>query len=197
MSFLQKYLFHKNILKYNGTFLVLFGVPAACGPNRKPKPPKIEPPPPEPALKAVKVDDELVGSGPAEVKEGPYQKGTRDISDVSGENTLKLSIEGVARQDFPKKAQAYVYIRDVEGNFISGMVDAAHKGQYPNEIWQIIQEQNGDEPCDPGTIEIEEFNEQTSPARSVVFVADYSGSMSGTIRYVEQDIPTAVDELRW
>ena len=201
MCILQNQIVFKNLFRSKSTLFLMAGILSACFPppvDPVPPPPVVVPPPPEePALELVEIDAELVESGPVEVKEGPYQSGTKDIADVSGSNTLKLSIEGVIREDFPKKARAYVYVRDVEGNFISGMVEAAHKGEYPNDIWQVIQEQNGDVPCDPGTIEIEEFREETSPPRSVVFVADYSGSMAGTIGYVEQDIPTAIDELRF
>jgi len=177
-----------------GVCTILF----ACGKKTIDPPlapePIIEPEPePEPVLESVILEEEK--SGPQKV-EGPYQKGVRPAAEKE-EKKLNLTIESIIREDFPKRVVAYVYIRDEEGNFISGMAEKGVYDQYPNDVWQIIQEQQEAGPCPPGDVKIEEIREEDAPSRAVSFVADYSGSMSGTIGLVERDIPIAIDELRF
>jgi outer membrane protein OmpA-like peptidoglycan-associated protein len=145
---------------------------------------------PEPAIESY---------GSPALEDNPYQKAVKPIAEVTEKEraSLQVTIESIVRDDFPNKVQAYVYVRDQDGNFIEGLVGRKGKDKLPNSIWTVVQEQVEGKPCDPKNVVIEEFGEHSSPSRSIVFVADYSGSMYDNIGYVESDIPDSIGELRF
>lgn len=132
---------------------------------------------------------------PQNLAQTPYQSAVRGYSTLAGEQVF-LTIEGLARSTHHKQRQAYVYVRDSNGTFISELAKA-NNGQLPNDVWLKVHEQQGDQPCPVTQIKIQEVLAESARPRAVSFVTDYSGSMSGVISTLEADIPPAINELRF
>jgi outer membrane protein OmpA-like peptidoglycan-associated protein/Mg-chelatase subunit ChlD len=92
--------------------------------------------------------------------------------------------------------EAYIYVRDASGNFIENLAPPYGNQDRTRKIWGAVKEQIGGKDCGDGSFQVEELREDTSPERTVMFVADYSGSMILTIGDVEKGLVEAIDELR-
>jgi hypothetical protein len=77
--------------------------------------------------------------GPGKSLGAPYQKNIVVFNPADRLGQLEITIESVVRDNFPKRVQAYVYVRDRHGNFVSGLAKRRRR-RAPNDVWLIVQD---------------------------------------------------------
>ncbi len=116
-----------------------------------------------------------------------YISSTRHIDDVFKGEPLEMDIIAVDRSGYPEEMTVRVVIVDTSGNYISGLApplgtDSVSK-IYFKKLSETVENHNYSR-----DFNISEVQESASMPYDLSLVLDYSGSMIGTIEYLEESL---------
>lgn len=120
----------------------------------------------------------------------PYRKyisSTRRIEDVLPGERLETDILSVDRSKYPDEILLRVVVVDTSGNYISGLAPESPGDTIPFRYFTGLNE-IFDNKHYPVKFDFTEIQESASTPYDISVVLDYSGSMVGTIGYLEESI---------
>ncbi len=116
-----------------------------------------------------------------------YISSTRHIDDVSKNEPLEMDIISVDRSGYPGEMTVRVVVVDTSGNYISGLAPPLGSDSISNIYFTRLSE-TIDHHNYSRSFEITEIQESASMPYDLSLVLDYSGSMIGTIDYLEESL---------
>ncbi|MFW6227781.1 MAG: vWA domain-containing protein, partial [Bacteroidota bacterium] len=120
----------------------------------------------------------------------PYRKyiaGTRHVEQVHENMPLMLDILSVDRSNYPDKITLRAVVVDTAGYYISGLAAQGNNSETGYRFFRQLSEisEAGRKTL---PFEVREVQESASTPYDISLVLDYSGSMGGTIRYLEEAV---------
>lgn len=126
--------------------------------------------------------------------ESRYLKGTVNYQNVKDKSQLRVAINTIDIQGYPKQVRLYCTVQDQFGNHVANL---APPYNYQNKtFWKSIIEQRKDKSETISSFAVEEVRSEDAPAFASVLVADYSGSMVNDIDNLEKALQTSVQYIR-
>lgn len=114
------------------------------------------------------------------------------IKNVAKKNTLKkgqkidFDIFAVDRSQFPKEVKLYVLVTDTSGNFISHLAPPYVSYRESRKFFKGVVESVNGRRYAIKNFKVREVHEMISKPYSISLAMDYSGSMAGNIRALEE-----------
>jgi Mg-chelatase subunit ChlD len=116
-----------------------------------------------------------------------YISSIRHIDDVPRDEPLEMDIIGVDRSKYPDEMTIRVVVVDTSGNYISGMAPPLGTDSLSKVYFKRLSETT-DNNNYTRSYHITEIQESASTPYDISLVLDYSGSMVGTIDYLEKSL---------
>ncbi len=116
-----------------------------------------------------------------------YISSTRHIDDVPKAEPLEMDIISVNRSGYPGEITVRLVVVDTSGNYISGIAPPLGNDSLSNIYFNRLSETIGNNNY-LRSFSVSEIQESVSTPYDLSLVLDYSGSMVGTIDYLEESL---------
>lgn len=122
-----------------------------------------------------------------------YFKGTINYENVSDKTKIKSRIFALEHNKFPKEVKLYVNVFDNNGNKVANLAPPYNK--YMKSFWKSLNDSCKDNESISEFNVIEKRENDLAPL-SISFVLDFSGSMIGSIKLLEEAYSKCSDYIR-
>ena len=116
-----------------------------------------------------------------------YISSTRHIGDVPGNEQIEMDIISVDRSGYPEELLVRAVAVDTSGNYISGLAPPLGNDSISKVYFKTVSETIDNTSYFRG-FSVAEIQESASMPYDISMVLDYSGSMIGTIDYLEESL---------
>ena len=107
---------------------------------------------------------------------------------------ITATVFGVDLRDFPNKVRVLVSVRDGNGNLVANLAPP-YSNQH-DDFWKSVSEDHAGNNVEIEKYTVTEVRATDAKPKTVCFVGDYSGSMSGSIDALDEAIEYGMGRLR-